>query len=52
MQTRKRFKKKLFIRPEHNLQFFGVIPFIKPQNNTYMVKKMMKNEMEAKLKLN
>ena len=34
IQTRKRFKITLFIGTKHNLQYFGVIPFIKPQNNT------------------
>ena len=30
----KRFKIKLFIRIKHNLLIFGVIPFIKLQNDT------------------
>ena len=34
IQTLKRFKITLFIQTKHNLQNFGVIPFIKPQNNT------------------
>ena len=29
----KRFKITLFIRTKHNMQIFGVIPFIKLQNN-------------------
>ena len=34
IQTHKRFKRMLFIRTKHNLQIFGVIHFIKLQNNT------------------
>ena len=31
-QTHKRFRRTLFIRTKHNIQIFGVIPFIKLQN--------------------
>ena len=34
MQTRKMFRRTLFIRTKHDMQIFGVIPFIKLQNNT------------------
>ena len=34
LQTHKRFKRTLFIRTEHSLQIFRVIPFIKLQNDT------------------
>ena len=35
IQTHKRFKRTLiFLGQIHNLQIFGVIPFIKLQNNT------------------
>ena len=30
----KKKKKTLFIRTDHNMRIFGVIPFIKPQNDT------------------
>ena len=43
----KRFKRTLFIRTEHDVQIFSVIPFIKLQNDTEQLSwwKMMKNEM-------
>ena len=31
---KKKGKKKLFIRTRHNVRIFGVIPFIKLQNDT------------------
>ena len=34
IQTHKRLKRTLFIRTKHNMQIFGVIPFIKLQNDT------------------
>ena len=34
VQIRKRLKRTLFIRTKHDMRIFGVIPFIKLQNNT------------------
>ena len=34
IQTHKRFKRTLFIRTKHSMQIFGLIPFIKLQNDT------------------
>ena len=34
IQTHTGFKRTLFIRTKHNLYIFGVIPFIKLQNDT------------------
>ena len=34
IQTRKRFNRMLFIRTKHNMRIFGVIPFVKLQNDT------------------
>ena len=34
IQIHKRFQITLFIRTEHNMRIFGVIPFIKIQNDT------------------
>ena len=34
IQTPQRFKRTLFIRTKHNTRIFGVIPFIKLQNDT------------------
>ena len=34
VQTHKMFKRTLFIRTKHNMQMFGVIAFIKLQNDT------------------
>ena len=34
IQTHERFKRTLYIRTKHNLQIFGIIPFIKQQNDT------------------
>ena len=34
IQTYKRFKRMLFIRTKHNMPIFGVIPFIKLENDT------------------
>ena len=34
IQTHKRLKGTVFIRTTHNVQIFGVIPFIKLQNDT------------------
>ena len=34
IQIHKRFKRTLFIRTKHNMRIFGVIPFIKLQNDT------------------
>ena len=34
IQTHKMFKRTLFIRTKHNIRIFGVIPFIKLQNDT------------------
>ena len=33
-QTHKRFKRRLFIRTKYNMRIFGIIPFIKLQNDT------------------
>ena len=33
-QTHKRFNIRLFVRTKHNIRFFGVIPFVKLQNDT------------------
>ena len=34
IQSHRRFKRTLFIRTKHHMQIFGVMPFIKLQNNT------------------
>ena len=34
IQTQKRLKRTLFIRTKHNMQIFGVIPFIVLQNDS------------------
>ena len=34
IQTYERFERTLFIRPRQNQQIFGVIPFVKLQNDT------------------
>ena len=34
IQTHERFRRTQFIRTKHNWRIFGVIPFIKPQNDT------------------
>ena len=48
MQIHKRFKRTLLIRIKPNMRIFGVIPFIKLQNDTYTTIKQwktMKDEM-------
>ena len=50
IQTHKKFKGTLFIRTKHSMRIFGVIPFIKLQNDTsatVKVCKTMNNEMES-----
>ena len=50
IQTHKRLKRTLFIRTKHNMRMFGVIPFIKLQNDTSTTVKgwkTMKNETES-----
>ena len=49
IQTRKKFNRMLFIRTKHNMQIFGVIPFIKLQNNTWGLndEKNVQNQMEG-----
>ena len=44
IQTQKRFKRTLFIRTEHNLQTFGIIPLIKLHNDTETTVKRWKND--------
>ena len=46
--TRKRLKRALFIWTQHNMHIFGIVPFIKLQNDTWTTvkrRKMLKNEM-------
>jgi len=40
IQTYKRFKRTLFIRTRQNQQMFGVIPFVKLQNDTLTTAKL------------
>ena len=50
IQTHKSLKRTLFIRTKHNIRIFGVISFIKLQNDTYTrIKRLktMENELES-----
>ena len=50
IQTHKRFQRTLFIRTKHSMQIFGVIPFVKLQNDTQTTVKRcttITNEMES-----